>query len=70
MTIKDYTRNSRFTLLKKYDYFAKQADFMEATEWANGEGFDVNISSKLGNQNISLTWGEYKALKALVKPWV
>ena len=43
-------------------------DFIEVTEWSNGEGFDINVSVKgTGNQIIQLTWGEYKALKKLVK---
>ena len=32
----------------------------------NGEGFDVILSSH-GEQRFGLTWGEYRALKKLVK---
>jgi hypothetical protein len=37
-------------------------DFMEVTEWYNGEGFDVAI----GDKHSRLTWGEFEALQALV----
>lgn len=65
----EYKRTARFTNLKKYDYFAAENDFMEVTEWYNGEGFDVNVTCKMGNQQISMTWGEYKALRALIGNW-
>lgn len=61
-----YKRNSVFSDLKKFDIFAKDSDFIEVTEWYNGEGFDVEISSSLP-ERFQLTWGEYKALKKLVK---
>jgi hypothetical protein len=50
------------TNLKHYDHLAKEHDFIELCEWHNGEGFDVTISDK----SISLTWGEFEALTALV----
>jgi hypothetical protein len=68
MTIKEYKRSSKFTELKPYDYFAKDSDFMETTEWYNGEGVDVAISSNSGEQHFSLSWGEWQALKALIGP--
>lgn len=33
--------------LQKYDYLAKDSDFIEVTEWANGEGWDISINDKL-----------------------
>lgn len=57
-----YQRTAKFTELKKYDHFAKEGDFIEVCEWHNCEGFDVTISEK----SISLTWGEFEALTALV----
>ena len=57
-----YDRKARFTELKNYDHTAKDNDFIEVCEWHNGEGFDVTISEK----SISLTWGEFEALTALV----
>ena len=61
--MKEYQRKSRFTELKSYDHLAKEHDFMELTEWHNGEGFDLTISD---NKSISLTWGEFEALTVLV----
>ena len=57
-----YDRKARFTELKNYDHCAKDNDFIEVCVWHNGEGFDVTISEK----SISLTWGEFEALTALV----
>lgn len=61
-----YTKKVVFSELKKYDHFAGDNDFIEVTEWKNGEGFDVEISSKLPTR-FQLTWGEFIALKKLVK---
>lgn len=63
--IKVDKRTAKFTELKPYDYFAKEDDFVEVTEWTNGEGFDVHISSR-NSQVFSLTWGEWDALHAVV----
>lgn len=29
--------------LCKYDHLAKEDDFIEVTEWTNGEGWDITI---------------------------
>lgn len=62
----NYNRNAIFDNLKKYDFLAGEEDYIEVCEWKNGDGFDVDISSKLSTR-FQLTWGEYKALKKLVK---
>ena len=64
--MKKYTRKAVFSYLKKYDHIADESDFIEVTEWENGEGFDVEIQGKLSTR-FQLTWGEYTALKKLVK---
>ena len=46
--------------------FAKPDDFLEVSLWHNGEGFDAHVSSH-AEQCIRLSWGEFKALKKLVK---
>jgi len=61
-----YTRKAVFICLKKYDHTANEQDFIEVTEWKNGEGFDVEIVGKLSTR-FQLTWGEYTALKKLIK---
>lgn len=47
--------------LHKYDYLAKEHSFIEVTEWANGEGWDITIDDKV----ISLTIGQLDAIQYL-----
>lgn len=70
--IKVENRKSAFVELKDYCGFSmddrkEKGDFLEVTEWANGEGYDINISDVNGDKHILLTWGQYVALKACVK---
>jgi hypothetical protein len=58
-----YERKSKFTEMANYCHLCKPHDFMEVTEWHNGEGFDVVVSD---SQRFSLTWGQWQALQALV----
>ena len=60
--MKTYYRESCFLPLKDYCHFARNEDFIEITMWGNGEGFDVKISSVMGNKEIQLTFGEFEAL--------
>ena len=46
---------------------SKDYDMMEVTEWINGEGFDLYISSSNGDKYINLTFGEFDLLKKLIK---
>jgi hypothetical protein len=64
--IKRYKLDAAFVALKEFDSFSKPEEFLEVSLWHNGEGFDANISSQ-GDQRISLNWGQFKALKKLVK---
>lgn len=48
--------------LKKYDYIAKDNDFIEVTEWACGEGIDITISD---NTLISLIYGQLDTINHL-----
>lgn len=50
---------------KEYDVLAKDGNFIEVTEWTNGDGVDIHNSRE--GQTINLTWGEFKAVKKLVK---
>ena len=61
-----YKLDAAFSLLQGFDYCAKPDDFIEVSLWRNGEGFDAHLSSN-GDQSIRLTWGQFKALKKLVK---
>lgn len=49
--------------LSKYDILAKDSDFIEVTEWTNGEGIDISINERL----INLTYGELEAINHLTK---
>lgn len=61
-----YKLDTAFAVLDKFDPCAKPDDFIEVSIWNNGEGFDAHLSSH-AEQAIRLTWGEFKALKKLVK---
>lgn len=50
--------------LNKYCTLAKEDDFIEVTEWTNGEGWDITLKEK---PVISLTYGELEAIKFLTK---
>lgn len=63
MMIESHTRKAKFMNLKSYCHHSKEHDYMEVTEWSNGEGVDVNIDDK---KHFSLTWGEYEALQVLI----
>jgi hypothetical protein len=61
-----YERKAVFTRLKEFCYFAGEHDFIEVCEWKNGEGFDVELNGK-HIERFQLTFGEFKALKKLIK---
>jgi hypothetical protein len=65
--ITESIRRTFYCDLKPFDPgFAKEDEFIEVTEWTNGEGFDILIETTK-REKFSLTWGEYDALKHLVK---
>jgi hypothetical protein len=49
--------------LSKYDYFAEPCDFIEVTQWSNGEGYDISFNDK----EISLSFGQLDAINYLVQ---
>jgi quinol monooxygenase YgiN len=61
-----YKLDAAFTSLADFDHCAKPDDFIEVSLWHNGEGFDAHLSSH-SKQSFRLTWGEFKALKKLIK---
>ena len=61
--MKTENRKSISDDLKKYDFLAKDDDFITVTEWANGEGFDITINDRI----YSFTVGELDAIWYLVK---
>jgi len=63
--VKEYKRRALSAELKQFCIHADENSFIEVTEWSNGEGFDVEISTT--SSRFQLTWGEYDALKKIVK---
>jgi hypothetical protein len=61
--IKIDNRRSVFSEIGDYCLFSKKDDFIEVTEWVNGDGFDITISEK---QIFSLTRGEFDLIKVLI----
>lgn len=47
--------------LIKFDYLAKKDDFIEVTEWSNGEGISVTINMN----TFELTFGQLDAINFL-----
>ena len=59
--MKIYNRKSVSDDLKKYDYLSKEDDFIEVTEWFNGEGISVTINTA----TFELTFGQLDAINYL-----
>ncbi len=57
------TRKSASCDLILFDCLAKESTFIEVTEWANGEGFDISIDDRM----FHLTYGELDAINYLIK---
>lgn len=49
--------------LNKFDYLAKKDDFIEVSEWDNGEGWTITINEWVFN----LTMGQLEAINYLTK---
>lgn len=47
--------------LRKFDYLAKEDDFIEVTEWTNGEGISITINMN----TFELTFGQLDAINYL-----
>ena len=60
-------RRSLFAELKPYCHHSGENDYMEVTEWSNGEGYDIMIDRKGGyGKIISLTHGEWELMQVLI----
>lgn len=65
MELKVTDRKTVSDKLSTYDIYINEDDsnnFIEVTEWSNGEGIDVTIGDK---KNLSLSWGELDAINYL-----
>lgn len=56
------SRQTAFVRLK--DAWHKEHDYVEVTDWTNGEGWDIAISDK---KIVSLHFTEFEAIKALIE---
>lgn len=65
-------RKAAFAELKDYCAFSlgerkEKGDFLEVTQWTNGEGYDVHISDLNGKKLFHLTCGQWEAMRNCVK---
>lgn len=58
-----YKLNSISEDLRKFDYLAKEHDYIEVTEWRNGEGFNIDLNGTI----IQLTDGQLRAINYLTQ---
>nr|DAT90412.1 MAG TPA: hypothetical protein [Caudoviricetes sp.] len=60
--MRTYNRRSVSEKLSKYDSFTPDnEDFIEVTEWTNGEGWDITLGGKI----ISLSHSQLEAINHL-----
>ena len=59
-------RRAIFSELEGYCCHASDNDYMEVTQWSNGEGYDICINRKKGQEKFSLTFGEFDLLTVLM----
>lgn len=60
-------RKSATEYLKVFSPLFKDDDYIEITEWTNGEGWDINISTSNETKTISLHYDELYAIDYLTK---
>lgn len=58
-----YKLNTVSEDLRKFDYLAKEHDYIEVTEWHNGEGWNIDLNGTV----IQLTDGQLKAINYLTQ---
>lgn len=66
MSVEVHNRRAVFGELRDYCMHSGDHDYMEVTEWANGEGYDINIDRKRGSIMFSLSYGEWELLQVLI----
>lgn len=59
-------RRAVFAELKGYCHLSSDNDYMEVTEWSNGEGYDICINRKSDGEKFSLTYGEWELMQVLM----
>ena len=66
MSIEVSQRRAVFAELGNYCMHSGEHDYMEVTQWSNGEGFDINIDRRRGSEKFSLSYGEWELLSVLM----
>lgn len=66
LKIEESERTTLFAELHPYDPMAKRDEFIEVTEWTNGEGYDVIIKADPG-AHFQISHGQFMALKKMIK---
>ena len=64
--MKKSRRRAVYSELKGYCPMSSDHDFMEVTEWSNGEGHDIHIDRKNSVEKFSLTHGEWDLMQVLM----
>jgi hypothetical protein len=64
--IKVDKRRAVFAELRPYCMLSGEGDYIEVTQWANGEGYDIEIETKKRRERFSLTYGEWELLQVLM----
>lgn len=65
--IEHYERKAVTAPLKDFCYLSHDNDFIEITEWHNGEGYDISLTRNNKELCLSLTSGEIEAISVLSK---
>jgi hypothetical protein len=70
--IKVENRKSTFVDLEDFCHHSLgdrkgKGDFLEVTEWSNGDGYDIHIEDVNGPLRFMLTWGQFEAMKKCIK---
>lgn len=66
-SVKVEKRNSVFEDLRKFDPSAKEHDYIEVTEWTNGEGWDISICNRGVPRHMQLHYDELDAINFLTR---
>ena len=53
--------------LDSFCVFAKENDFVEITEWINGDGFDFHVSASYKTEDFSLSYGAWELIRKMMK---
>jgi hypothetical protein len=66
MSIEVSQRRAVLAQLKPYCMLSGDDDYMEVTQWSNGEVYDIVIDRKGDTERFSLTHGELELLQVLL----